>query len=127
MMRDLVSPTEGKVVYYKPDGTGRDTYIKNDNGGLLSHDAVHRLKPKPSPDRSRMIFGKTYVAPLPPKMENRFPHYISDGSGRDFYVTHNEGGNSSVHRWRNQVDFRFKSQLRDYRKIRQVPTKTYCR
>jgi hypothetical protein len=47
MRRDLVSPVEGKVVYYKPDGTGRDQYIKNDNGGLLSHDAVHRLKPKP--------------------------------------------------------------------------------
>lgn len=47
MKRDLVSPTEGKVVYYRPDGTGRDQYIKNDNGGLLSHDAVHRLKPRP--------------------------------------------------------------------------------
>jgi hypothetical protein len=47
MQRDIVVPVEGKVVYYKPDGTGRDTYIKNDNGGLLSHDAVHALKPKP--------------------------------------------------------------------------------
>jgi hypothetical protein len=68
MKRDLVSPVEGKVVYYRPDGTGRDVYIKNDNGGLLSHDAVHRLRPRPSPEKSRMSFGKTYQAALPPKL-----------------------------------------------------------
>lgn len=120
MKRDLVSPVEGKVVYYRPDGTGRDHYIKNDNGGLLSHDAVHRLKPKPLPTKGRMVFGKPYQSPLPPKLENKFPHYISDGSGRDFYVTNDEGGNSNVHRWRNHVDFRFKSSLRSYNKIRVV-------
>lgn len=120
MRRDLVSPTEGKVVYYRPDGTGRDQYIKNDNGGLLSHDAVHRMKHRPERSLGRMVFGKTYQAPLPPKLENHFPHYISDGSGRDFYVTNNEGGNSHVHRWRNHVDYRFKSTLRDYNRIRTV-------
>lgn len=29
MQRNIVSPTKGNVVYYKPDGTGRDTYIEN--------------------------------------------------------------------------------------------------
>lgn len=70
-----------------------------------------------------MIFGKPYQAPLPPKLENNFPHYISDGSGRDFYVTHNEGGNSHVHRWRDHTDFRFKSSLRNHQRIRMVSHK----
>ena len=26
-----------KTLYYKTDGTGRDTYIKANNGGLSSH------------------------------------------------------------------------------------------
>lgn len=37
-------PVEGKVVYYKNDGTGRDSYIHQINGGLLSYDRLHQLK-----------------------------------------------------------------------------------
>lgn len=36
-------PPEGKVAYYRSDGTGRDTYIRNHNGGLLSKDRLHSL------------------------------------------------------------------------------------
>lgn len=31
-----------KNVYYKPDGTGRDEYIFNNNGGLGKRDNVRR-------------------------------------------------------------------------------------
>lgn len=34
---------EGKVAYYRSDGTGRDTYIRDHNGGLLSKDRLHSL------------------------------------------------------------------------------------
>ena len=34
----------GKVPYYRSDGTGRDTYIREENGGLLSKDRLHQLK-----------------------------------------------------------------------------------
>jgi len=44
----------------------------------------------------------------------KFVHYISDGSGRDFYVGLTEGGNSDPHRWRNQTEFRFRSSLRNH-------------
>jgi hypothetical protein len=44
---------EGKVVYYKGDGTGRDSYIQNHNGGLLSHDRLHALKTNLKPIRQK--------------------------------------------------------------------------
>jgi hypothetical protein len=43
MQTNRVRPTVGSVVYYRTDGTGRDSYIKNINGGLLSHDRIHQL------------------------------------------------------------------------------------
>lgn len=49
--------------------------------------------------------------------ENKFPHYVSDGTGRDFYVTCNEGGNVRVPRWRDEVGHKFRSSLRDYHKL----------
>lgn len=52
-------PMLGKTVYYQSDGSGRDSYIKNINGGLLSHDRIHQLHniiSKPRPEK-RMAFG----------------------------------------------------------------------
>lgn len=43
MQTNKAVPPEGKVAYYRPDGTGRDTYIKDHNGGLLSKDKIHQL------------------------------------------------------------------------------------
>jgi hypothetical protein len=43
MQTNRAVPVNGKVVYYKTDGSGRDSYIKNYNGGLLSKDRVHQL------------------------------------------------------------------------------------
>ena len=63
-----------------------------------------------------MTFGKTMYNRHPASFRegapNKFPHYVSDGSGRDFYVTSTEGGNSCPFNWRNQTDFFFKSTLR---------------
>jgi hypothetical protein len=43
MQTDRVVPPEGKVVYYRSDGSGRDTYIRDHNGGLLTKDKIHKL------------------------------------------------------------------------------------
>ena len=51
---------------------------------------------------------------------NKFPHYISDGSGRDNYVKNTEGGNSIPFRWRDQTDFYFKSTLRSHAEMPNV-------
>lgn len=101
MQRNIVSPTKGSVVYYKPDGTGRDGYIQNENGGFLGKDLIHEMRSKPIVTKERMKFGKPNKTKIQYVQENKFPHYISDGSGRDFYVTCNEGGNTRVPRWRD--------------------------
>jgi hypothetical protein len=44
MKTNRAVPVQGNVVYYKNDGTGRDSYIQNHNGGLLSYDRIHHLK-----------------------------------------------------------------------------------
>ena len=44
MKTDRVVPISGNIIYYRTDGTGRDTYIHTMNGGLLSHDRIHHLK-----------------------------------------------------------------------------------
>ncbi len=44
MHTNRVVPVSGSVVYYKTDGTGRDSYIHTINGGLLSYDRIHHLK-----------------------------------------------------------------------------------
>jgi len=49
MQANRAVPPEGKVVYYRSDGSGRDTYIRDHNGGLLAKDKIHALtqfKPK---------------------------------------------------------------------------------
>lgn len=115
---DRVVAPEGKIPYYRSDGTGRDTYIRDHNGGLLSKDRLHSLcLTKPIKERS-MSFGKTqYNRPTSSykcTSHNNFPHYISDGSGRDFYVKNNEGGNNMPFKWRDQTGFFFKSTLRGH-------------
>lgn len=69
-------------VNYKSDGTGRDTYILNNNGGLFtsytkpllggisSHNALPNLRKSPSPFQSKNV------------------NYRVDGSGRDFYIAY---------------------------------------
>ena len=42
-------PFEGKVAYYRSDGTGRDTYIRDHNGGFLGKDKLHHMKQRKPP------------------------------------------------------------------------------
>ncbi|KAL4442873.1 hypothetical protein ABPG74_010762 [Tetrahymena malaccensis] len=118
-LRQKSVPVTSKTLFYQTDGTGRDSYIKVINGGLLPQDRLHELKPKPVSSVERMEFQKKkYHRTLPPKSENKVVNYYSDGSGRDHYICINSGGrmDTSYH-WRNQVDFKFNSSLRQYEKI----------
>ena len=75
-----------KYTHYMSDGEGRDTYILKHNGGLWNEAerpiAQSRFYPK---EKVRVVI------PAPRKDAVSFK-YISDGSGRDFYITHNSGG-----------------------------------
>lgn len=112
------------MVYYRCDGTGRDSYIRDHNGGLLTKDRIHKLTQFKPPHERNFTFSHTKYGRHPYEYKNgaanKFVHYVSDGSGRDHYVGSNEGGNTYPHRWRNETDFYFKSTLRDHAKLPKV-------
>ena len=56
---------EGKVVYYRSDGTGRDTYIRNHNGGLLTKDFIHKAVQFKPPRERNLTFSKTKYGKQP--------------------------------------------------------------
>lgn len=68
------------------DGEGRDTYILKHNGGMCT-------EPERPVAQSRLYAKEKVrvVIPAPHKDAVSFK-YISDGSGRDFYITYNSGG-----------------------------------
>ena len=105
MQTDRKVPPEGKVPYYRSDGSGRDTYIRDHNGGLLSKDRLHKLHQFKAPKEKNLTFSLTKYGKHPYEYNkggsNKFVHYVSDGTGRDFYVGSTEGGNSCPFRWRN--------------------------
>ena len=81
MILNKVLPIRGKTIFYQIDGSGRDTYISNNNGGLCAKKTclVYDLgkfpvEPK-TIQKSSGIAGKTMI-------------YQSDGSGRDSYISY---------------------------------------
>ena len=84
-----------KVSMYQTDGFGRDTYIKEPNGGfrkswanLYHHDYFNKMA----------LTDYLKTCNIIPK----FPIYRSDGKGRDMYIKRNCGGfyhqnNYSIH------------------------------
>ncbi|EGR30150.1 hypothetical protein IMG5_140290 [Ichthyophthirius multifiliis] len=97
---------EGKPFYYWSDGTGRDTYILQNNGGLLCQQLLGQLEKKgeKKPDYIQMQFGsKRRFKSTLPTVENQVTHYRSDGSGRDLYISCNEGGRVNVFKNENNV------------------------
>ena len=70
-----------RSVYYPPDGSGRDSYIRTDNGGT---NIVYRCQGVAE------LGNHVKVGSLPktfrPASYTRFQKYTSDGSGRDKYV-----------------------------------------
>ena len=90
---------------YFADGTGRDTFVKNDNGGFFK--AYH---PVPASPVTTFRTKRKYDPPAP-VMKSRGVFYHSDGTGRDSYVTVNAGGLTNYGRVETYTD-RFKSSLR---------------
>lgn len=91
-----------KYANYMGDGSGRDSYVILNNGGLANSDKKHMMwRPNKIPQS---------VNPRPYKMAPAL-NYRSDGSGRDSYVIQNHGG--LVADWRcTKPDVIFTSGLR---------------
>ena len=70
-----------RAIYYPPDGTGRDNYIRTDNGGTNS---VYKCQGVPE-FGNYMKFGQLGRT-FKPHSYSRSQKYISDGTGRDKYV-----------------------------------------
>ncbi|CAD8163150.1 unnamed protein product [Paramecium pentaurelia] len=103
-----VGGLEVKMSHYAPDGTGRDSYVTLQNGGIwkeIQFQCTH-------PEIGTFSQQKQWKPPAP-MMVPKFRHYQSDGSGRDNYVIADEGGlapsSKKFQRKRN-----FLTSLRDY-------------
>ena len=73
-----------KYASYHGDGSGRDTYIVLNNGGLTSSDKQFMMT------RNNKL-GAPCNTSSPKKDAVSFKYY-SDGTGRDSYVMQNSGG-----------------------------------
>ena len=84
-----------KVNRYQGDGSGRDTYVTNSNGGFIADCGL----PSNSPWTGAHIGGgppqfytnRSKVRPNAHKDAVAF-RYFADGSGRDSYVASDNGG-----------------------------------
>ena len=83
--RTQVKPSAFRVNYFA-DGTGRDTFVKTDNGGFFK--AYH---PVPAMPVTSFVQRKRYEPPAP-VMHSKGVQYHSDGTGRDSYIGFNKGG-----------------------------------
>lgn len=93
---------------YSGDGTGRDSYIILNNGGLTKEDKPNMMWPsiKMGNQNMRRVAEKPAVA----------FKYKSDGSGRDSYVIRNSGGLiNDFHT--SKADSLFASQLRTHQNV----------
>ena len=88
-------------VHYHNDGTGRDTYVGINSGGLFTTTKA--------PERAFKTVGnfnmerRATLKPAP-VMQPMSPHYRSDGTGRDTNICINEGG--LMHNAAHITDFR---------------------
>lgn len=105
------SPTEAMLcrtfnptyASYSGDGTGRDSYIILNNGGLSKEPKRHMMWQ--SMNRCKLDARPMASKPTPSLK------YKSDGTGRDSYVIQNSGGLINDFR-SSKADAVFKSQLR---------------
>lgn len=81
MLSSLKSEAQyGRAKFYHSDGTGRDGYIANDNGGLTQQ--IDRCRQPPVGGFHSFKLKRAFK----PSSSHKTLHYISDGSGRDNYV-----------------------------------------
>ncbi|CDW73703.1 UNKNOWN [Stylonychia lemnae] len=81
-----------KPIFYKTNGTGRDTYIETNNGGLTQDKYLAKFP-------SIGTFGQNNhlrIAERKPNLGHRISLYRADGTGRDSYCFSSKGGFANV-------------------------------
>ena len=84
-----------KFQHYHHDGSGRDTFVGFNNGGL----AIAKLHNPHDTTKFYHSPRKHNYSPSSPRKDGIALEYRSDGSGRDSYILHNSGGlkNTPLH------------------------------
>jgi hypothetical protein len=95
-------------IYYPPDGSGRDAYIRTDNGGT---NIAYRLQGVPELGNF-MKFGPSKKG-YRPGSYTRYQKYLSDGSGRDKYVVSGHGGQYNEEDENSLLLIKFRETMRD--------------
>ena len=109
MLFDRILSVPHNVALYQVNGTGRDSYIANNNGGNTiptKNSGVVRygqMNGRAPTDRSLSPPGGSPVKNM---------HYHPNGQGRDTYISYNSGGQFAVIGKNESI--RFVSNLRDY-------------
>ena len=98
-------------IHYQNNGGGRDSYIYSNNGGFtVKHQGA--MFPKPGSMMSEKKMGPTAALKFSPT-NGKPMRYYNDGTGRDGYIFHNDGGFSSP-MTKNPGSETFFNQLRTY-------------
>ena len=72
-------------IIYRADGTGRDSYVFNSNGGFcFEHKPFRHEKTAMHPLPN--VNNKSYYRAPAPVVHAKPVQYKQDGSGRDFYI-----------------------------------------
>lgn len=86
LTRALGRTLKSNISIYQIDGSGRDSYISYNNGGFWKDNFISgKNKQRTSAPRRKYTLISLTRNPPPFK-------YWSDGSGRDSYISYNEGG-----------------------------------
>ena len=104
-------------IIYQPNGTGRDTYIYNDDGGFTK-----MKEPRPQFHPGTLLLPNVehkqrYEKYKKPAIHSKPIQYQSDGTGRDSYVKTTNGGLSLPNQRMREYRQAFRSSLRAYAPI----------
>ena len=86
---DSKSPfvSTAKTIFYNSNGSGRDSYILTNHGGMVAP----RL-PNIQPENGSMNCKEIHMRTISPTIHSKPVHYASDGTGRDSYIVRSSGG-----------------------------------
>ncbi|CAD8154634.1 unnamed protein product [Paramecium pentaurelia] len=130
--RQVYCRLQPKVNNYHNDGTGRDSYISKFNGGQMNQILQSQIAPQASHDLEKMHYlTKSNVTlrrsgNLPPQIPIKTTKYWGDGTGRDYFVIVNDGGQCNPCNWWDNVDIQFQRQLRNYSKTGPLRISSAC-
>ena len=81
------------AIHYNNNGSGRDSYIYTNNGGFTAK-AQGAMFPKPGSMLAEKKMGPSAALKYSPSSGKPI-RYNNEGTGRDSYIFHNDGGFTS--------------------------------